>query len=116
MTDRPWLFTHAATAAQLPGADAPRRFAIADRHGTMLLGLYAPQGHDPQTPHEQDELYIVATGTAVIVKGTERQACAANDVIFVEAGITHRFEEMSDDFSAWVVFWGPAGGEADPAA
>ena len=32
-------------------------------HGTMRLGLYAPIGKDPQQPHEQDEVYIVAKGS-----------------------------------------------------
>jgi len=33
------------------------------------------------------------------------------DVLFVAAGVEHRFLNISDDFSAWVVFWGPKGGE-----
>jgi len=32
-------------------------------------------------------------------------------VIFVEAGVEHRFEDFTDDFETWVVFWGPQGGE-----
>jgi hypothetical protein len=32
-------------------------------------------------------------------------------VLFVAAGVPHRFEEFSRDFAAWVVFWGPKGGE-----
>ncbi len=31
--------------------------------------------------------------------------------LFVPAHATHRFEEFTDDFAAWVVFWGPQGGE-----
>ena len=27
----------------------------------------------------------------------------------------HRFEEFSDDFLVWVFFYGPEGGEVDPA-
>ena len=36
----------------------------------------------------------------------------AGDVIFVEAGVPHRFEGYGEDFATWVVFWGPEGGEA----
>tara|TARA_R110002073_G_scaffold49320_2_gene131727 strand:- start:169 stop:279 length:111 start_codon:yes stop_codon:yes gene_type:complete len=32
-------------------------------------------------------------------------------MIFVEAGAEHRFENFSEDFSTWVVFWGAEGGE-----
>ena len=28
------------------------------------------------------------------------------------AGITHRFEDFSDDLVVWVLFYGPEGGEA----
>jgi hypothetical protein len=38
--------------------------------------------------------------------------CAAADALFVEAGKAHHFEAMTPDFAAWVVFWGPDGGEA----
>jgi len=33
------------------------------------------------------------------------------DVIFAPAGIEHRFENFSDDFVTWVIFYGPVGGE-----
>ena len=33
------------------------------------------------------------------------------EVLFVAAGVEHRFENFSDDFSTWVLFHGPEGGE-----
>ena len=36
---------------------------------------------------------------------------AAGDCFFVPAGVEHRFTRFSPDFAAWVVFWGPEGGE-----
>ena len=33
------------------------------------------------------------------------------DLLFVPAGVEHRFEEFSDDLAVWVVFYGPDGGE-----
>ena len=88
-----------------------RNFFYPLRHGTMRVGVYAPSGIDDQTPHEQDELYIVRRGRADIVKNGERSAVQPDDVIFVEAHAVHRFENMSEDFLTWVVFWGPSGGE-----
>jgi len=75
----------------------------------MKVGLYAPE--DIQGPHKQDELYIVVSGSGDFVKNGERRAFQAHDVIFVEAEATHRFENFSNDFATWVIFWGPAGGE-----
>ena len=111
MTETNWLFSLAETVARLPPESEPLRFALAGQHGTMTLGLYAPRGADIQTPHEPDELYVIATGSGAFNKAGERRTFVAPDVIFVEAGVSHRFEDTSDDFSAWVVFWGPPGGE-----
>lgn len=81
------------------------------RHGTMSVEIFAPRGKDCQTPHDQDELYIVKTGSAEFLLADRRYAVSAGDVLFVPAKALHRFEQMSDDFLTWVVFWGPAGGE-----
>jgi len=99
-----------AGAAALPEG---RRSAEILRHGSLEVRWYAPRGSDAQTRHERDELYVVAIGRAAFVRGGERAAVAAGDVLFVPAGMEHRFEEMSPDFATWVVFYGPAGGERD---
>jgi uncharacterized protein YjlB len=33
------------------------------------------------------------------------------DFLFAPAGVKHRFEDFSDDFLTWVIFYGPEGGE-----
>lgn len=104
----------AAKAAPIPeGA----RSSLLMRHGTMALRYYQPRGIDPQTPHDQDEIYIVAAGRGTVVSGPnearlERKSFGPGDAIFVPAGHVHRFIDFSDDFGVWVVFWGPKGGEA----
>jgi mannose-6-phosphate isomerase-like protein (cupin superfamily) len=77
----------------------------------MRLGMYAPRRFDPQQPHSQDELYLVVHGSGTFVHGDERTPFGPGDALFIAAGIPHRFEDFSDDFATWVVFWGPAGGE-----
>ena len=105
-----WLVPFAAFR---DGVEAsPIRAHIGLRHGAMWTLLYAPRGQDPQTPHTQDEIYIVQSGTGVFDKAGEKRPFGPGDVIFVEAGVEHRFEGFSDDFAAWAVFWGPEGGEA----
>ena len=93
-----------------------KRFHYPIRHGSMRVGVYAPRPPlDPQSPHDQDEIYIVIRGRGTFVKGEARRPFQAGDVIFVEAGAPHRFEDFGEDFATWVVFWGPPGGET-PAA
>ena len=83
-------------------------------HGTLQIGLYAPRGRDDQTPHTRDEVYVVMRGTGFFQNGDQRHSFAPGDVIFVPAHREHRFESMSDDFAAWVFFYGPEGGERAP--
>ena len=106
--------------AELPGPVTPHwpegeRFVRAMAHGSMELELYAPRGHDPQQPHRRDELYIVISGRGEFDNGGERVRFGPGDALFVPAGRPHRFVDFSADFATWVLFWGPEGGEADPA-
>jgi mannose-6-phosphate isomerase-like protein (cupin superfamily) len=104
-----------ATTGEAQAAPIPegRRSAQILRHGSLELRWYAPRGEDPQTPHERDELYVIAAGRAAFVRGAERVQVAAHDVLFVPAGMPHRFEEMSADFATWVMFYGATGGERE---
>ena len=111
-----WLVTLAeASAAPIPeGA----RSALLMQHGTMTLRYYAPRGRDPQTPHAQDEIYVVVAGSGMFALGRdegalERRRFGSGDAIFAPAGWVHRFEDFTEDFATWVVFWGPQGGEAE---
>lgn len=80
----------------------------------MWAGIYAPRDTDSQTPHEQDEVYIVVSGKGEFVRGGERVSFAPGDLLFVPAQMEHRFEDFSDDLAVWVVFYGPPGGETAP--
>ena len=53
----------------------------------------------------------IARGSGWFVNGTDRHAFQAGDMLFVPTGVEHRFEEFSADFSTWVMFYGPEGGE-----
>jgi mannose-6-phosphate isomerase-like protein (cupin superfamily) len=88
-----------------------RRWAALFQHGTLEVEIYAPRGNDPQSPHAKDEVYVVAQGSGEFVCRNERSKFVAGDLLFVPAGETHRFENFSEDFCAWVIFYGPEGGE-----
>lgn len=76
-----------------------------DEHVTLIL--YSPNDPDVQEPHVQDEYYLVATGSAEIRIGDRVESVTVGDAIFVPALTTHRFENQSNDFAAWGLFYGP---------
>ncbi|HWB03803.1 MAG TPA: cupin domain-containing protein [Verrucomicrobiales bacterium] len=80
-------------------------------HGTLAVELYTPQGHDPQKPHTRDEIYFVTRGSGRFFDGTARHTVEPGAFLFVPAGQVHRFEDFSEDFTVWVAFYGPEGGE-----
>ena len=97
--------------AKLPGPNR-ERWATLLEHGTLVVEIYAPRGHDPQKPHTRDEIYVVVEGSGEFVNGDERQRFAPGDVLFVPAHVEHRFENFTDNLVVWVIFYGPEGGEA----
>ncbi len=97
---------------RLPGPGG-ERFARVMEHGSMEVEVYAPRGHDPQEPHTRDELYFVVSGSGEFVNGPDRHPFGPGDVLFVPAGVEHRFEGFTDGLVVWVVFYGPEGGEAN---
>lgn len=96
--------------ARLAASPAERSVELF-RHGTLRAKLYAPRGQDLQTPHAQDEVYVVASGTGTFWDGDARRAVAPGTLLFAAAGRPHRFEDFTDDFATWVLFYGPDGGE-----
>jgi mannose-6-phosphate isomerase-like protein (cupin superfamily) len=103
-----------ATVGAARGLAPPpgRRSVLLMRHGSMSLRYYAPRGRDDQQPHAQDELYVVIAGSGRFVHDGNSMPFGPGDVLFAAAGRPHRFEDFTDDFEAWVVFYGPSGGEA----
>ena len=76
---------------------------------SLSMGLYAlpAGGVDPQKPHTEDEVYYVVSGRASIAVGAEEYPVEAGSVIFVKAGIEHRFHDIAEDL-AILVFFAPA--------
>jgi mannose-6-phosphate isomerase-like protein (cupin superfamily) len=93
-------------------AQAGKEFTLLFRHGSLEVEIYKPDRVDRQKPHARDEVYVVLSGSGTFVCGGSRQPFTAGEVLFAPAGIEHRFEEFTDDFVTWVLFYGPEGGEA----
>lgn len=83
------------------------------RHGSLEVEWYSPGVTDAQEPHDRDEVYVVARGTAAFWDGAAHRNVAPGTFLFVAAGRPHRFERMSPDFGVWVFFYGPVGGERE---
>ena len=86
-------------------------FALMMKHDSMSVEYYAPAKVDTQTPHLQDEIYVIASGHSTFFRDGETVECQTGDVLFVPAGIEHRFINFTNDFATWVIFYGPQGGE-----
>jgi mannose-6-phosphate isomerase-like protein (cupin superfamily) len=81
------------------------------RSSELSAGLYVlPVGAlDGQSPHTEDEVYVVMSGRAAIRVGDEDRPVRVGSVVFVEAGVDHRFHDIEDDLSILVVFAPPEG-------
>lgn len=78
----------------------------------LSVGMYRipAGGSDPQSPHTEDEIYVVLSGRATFVgDDTGSVPVGPGSVIFVPAGEGHRFVDIVDDLTTVVVF-GPAEG------
>ena len=94
-------------------ASNDEHYGVLLEHGSLQIGFYAPDGTDPQSPHAQDEVYVIHAGHGTFLFGESEQSFAPGDVLFVPAQVEHRFVDFSNDFGAWVIFYGPQGGERD---
>jgi quercetin dioxygenase-like cupin family protein len=72
-------------------------------------GLYVLEAGatDPQQPHTEDELYVVMSGRANVTVGGEVAALRQGSVVFVGAGVDHRFHDIEERLVLLVMF-GPA--------
>ena len=102
--------TVARALAALEKADEEHYGVLLER-GSLEIGYYSPGTTDEQQPHDRDEIYIVQTGSGTFVVGDREHDFEPGEALFVPAGVEHRFKDYSDDFAAWVIFFGPPGGE-----
>ena len=79
------------------------------RRPALSMGLYTlPAGaHDPQEPHEQDEVYYVLAGRATLQVEAEEQPVKPGSIVYVPAHATHRFHAIEEELTV-LVFFAPA--------
>ena len=96
--------------AHIPGPAGEHAATVLQR-GTVDVALSMPTSPVHQTPHAQDEIYVIIRGGATTIHDGKRERCGAGDLVFIAAGIEHQFEGTSEDFAVWRIFYGPDGGE-----
>jgi mannose-6-phosphate isomerase-like protein (cupin superfamily) len=74
--------------------------------GTYSLRAGATDG---QSPHTEDEVYVVTGGRARFTSGGQTVDVAPGTVLFVPTGEAHRFHDITEDLTL-LVFFGPAYG------
>ena len=110
MANPPFKIDLVAAAAKL--AASGQSSVSLFQHGDANVLLFVPQDQDTQQAHKRDEIYIVQAGQGIFKRGGETVRFDAGDVLFVPAGVPHRFASFSAEFKAWVIFFGPEGGAA----
>jgi mannose-6-phosphate isomerase-like protein (cupin superfamily) len=87
--------------------DWSEQFRVPD----LTIGTYSVSagGTDGQSPHTEDEIYVVTAGRATMESGGERAEVGPGAVIYVPAGEVHRFIDITEDLALLVIF-GPAEG------
>ena len=79
------------------------------RVADVSAGLYVipAGGIDGQSPHTEDEVYVILAGRARFTAATDTRPVGPGDTIFVAAGVPHRFHDIAEELRIVVVF-GPA--------
>lgn len=109
-TDRSGVIRFADAHRSIPGP-AGERSVLALQRGTLDVKLSLPVPPNQQTPHVQDEIYVVIRGRGVLIHDGKRDPFESGDLLFLAAGTEHHYEDFTEDLALWRVFYGRSGGE-----
>jgi mannose-6-phosphate isomerase-like protein (cupin superfamily) len=100
-----------------PDGGKPNHWIVHLNSGDMSLGTYSipAGGVDDQEPHTEDEVYVVQAGRATLETPSDTVPVEPGSVIFVPAGQTHKFTNITEDLALVVVF-APGYGSRGPGS
>lgn len=100
-------FEVADLVAQQAGSDKPYLEFL--KHPALSVGLYvlAAGSVDNQHPHTEDEVYYVVSGRAMFTHAGEEHPVRAGSILYVAAGVEHRFHSIIETLHI-IVFFAPA--------
>ncbi len=101
-------------AHEIPELDPQPRDA--DGHGyadflassklSVGLAIWPAGSTDRQRPHREDEVYYVISGRGTIRVAGEDRVVKPGSLVFVAAGVEHRFHDIEAELRV-LVFWAP---------
>ena len=97
-----------AGAFTAPGS-APNHYVQQLRVDDLSVGTYSipASGLDDQSPHSEDEVYVVVGGHGRLVTEAGGVPVEPGSVIHVPAGEAHRFTDITEDLAILVLFAPP---------
>ena len=110
LIDRSGVIRLAEAQMDIPGPAGERSVLVLQR-GTLDVKLSLPTPPNEQTPHAQDEIYVVIRGRGVLIHDDKRDPFESGDLLFVAAGAEHHYEDFTEDLALWRIFYGQRGGE-----
>jgi mannose-6-phosphate isomerase-like protein (cupin superfamily) len=86
-------------------------YVESQRTASMSVGLYVldPAAPDDQSPHEEDEVYVVLGGRCQMTVASETRQLGPGSIVLVEKGVSHRFHDIEEELSVLVLFAPPQG-------
>ena len=95
-----------AGAFSRPAGGEQVRWTEQFRAPDLSVGTYSilAGGFDGQSPHTEDEIYVVTAGRATLEAGGQRAEVCPGAVIYVPAGEVHRFVDVTQDLALLVLF------------
>jgi mannose-6-phosphate isomerase-like protein (cupin superfamily) len=92
-----------------PGRGEPNDWIEHFSSADLSVGTYSipAGGLDDQSPHTEDEIYVVQAGRATLVTDSGTAGVGPGSVVFVRAGEAHRFTAVTEDLAMVVIFAPP---------
>lgn len=89
-----------------PDGRAPAHWIERLRVADLSVGTYSipAGGTDGQSPHTEDEIYVVTSGRASFTAGGATAQVSAGSVLYVPAGEAHKFTDITEDLAVIVIF------------
>jgi mannose-6-phosphate isomerase-like protein (cupin superfamily) len=99
-----------------PSGAEPNDWIVHLESDDLSVGTYSipAGGVDDQEPHTEDEVYVVKFGRGTLVTDSGTVPVEPGSVVFVPAGETHRFTDVTEDLALVVVFAPRYGSRALP--
>jgi mannose-6-phosphate isomerase-like protein (cupin superfamily) len=94
------------TTLETERAGSGRAYLEFLRVPALSVGLYTLEAGaaDGQSPHTEDEVYVVMAGRGRIAVGGEVREVGPGSVVYVAATVPHRFHDISERLEILVVF------------